>query len=225
MKKRSKRYQELRKKVENKIYSIDEALKLAKETSNTKFDASVEVHLNLGIEADRGDQQVRSTVVLPNSIGREIKVAAFVTPEKEKEVADAGADIIGGEELVEKIKKTEKTDFDVAVAEPVMMRYLGKIGKILGTKGLMPNPKTDTVTQNPAKAVKELKAGKISFKADPAGVVHQIIGKVSINEKALKENYEALIEAIKKAKPTKTKGEYIKSITICSTMGPGIKIK
>lgn len=225
MKKRSKRYKELKDKVENKVYSFDEAIKLTKESSNTKFDAAVEVHINLGVDSEKGDQQVRGTVTLPHSTGKEIRVAAFVEEANEKSVKEAGADIVGGENLVEEIKKTEKTDFDVAVAESSMMRHLGKIGKILGTKGLMPNPKTETVSDNPAKIVKELKSGKISFKADPSGVLHQMIGKVSLDDKDLKENFEALEEALKKAKPEKLKGEYIKSITICSSMGPGIWIK
>lgn len=225
MKKRSKRYQELKKKVKEKLYPLDEALKLVKETSKTKFDASVEVHIKLGIDLTKPDQQVRGTLVLPNPIGKKIRIAAFVTEGKKDEVKKAGADIIGGEELIQKIKETEKCDFDVAVAEPAMMRHLAKIGKILGTKGLMPNPKNETVTLDPAKAVRELKAGKISFKTDPMGIIHQVIGKVSFDIKKLKENYNALYEAIKKYKPDKVKGEYIKSITLCSTMGPGIKVR
>jgi large subunit ribosomal protein L1 len=222
MKKRSKRYKELKEKIEGKVYTPDEALSLIKKNSNTKFDSSVEAHINLGLGKD---QQVRGTLVLPNPIGKKIRVAAFVTDEKTKEAKEAGADIVGGEELIEKIKKTEKCDFDIAVAEPSMMRHMGKLGKILGTKGLMPSPKTDTVSPDPAKAIKELKAGKISFKADPSGVIHQIIGKVSSDEKKLKENYDVLFEAIKKERPAKIKGIFIKSITICSTMGPGIKVK
>jgi len=225
MKRRSKKYNELKKKIEAKIYSLDEALKLAKETSKTKFDASIEAHIRLGIDLSRSDQQVRGTLVLPNPIGKKIKVAAFVTEGKINEVKKAGADIVGGEDLIKKIKETEKCDFDVAVAEPAMMRHLARIGKILGTKGLMPNPKTETVTLDPAKAVRELKAGKISFKADPSGIVHQVIGKASFDVKKLKENFIALLEAIKKARPSKIRGEYIKSITLCSTMGPGIKVK
>ena len=225
MKKRSKRYKELKEKMENKVYSIDEALKIVKENSNTKFDASVEVHVNLGIDSEKGDQQVRGTLTLPHSTGKKIRVAAFVEESNEKEVKEAGADIVGGESLIDEIKKTEKTDFDVAVAESSMMRHLGKIGKVLGTKGLMPNPKSETVSDNPAKTVKELKSGKISFKADPAGITHLMIGKVSVDEKELKENFETLMEALKKAKPEKLKGVYIKSITVCSSMGPGIKVK
>ncbi len=225
MRRRSKRYKELKEKIESTTYSIDEALKIVKENANTKFDSSVEVHINLGIDSEKGDQQVRGTVTLPHSTGKKIRIAAFVDSSKEKEVKEAGADIVGGESLIEEIKKTEKTDFDVAVAEPSMMRYLGKLGKILGTKGLMPNPKSETVSDNPAKTVKELKSGKISFKADPAGVLHQMIGKVSLDEKALKENYEAFMEAANRAKPERTKGVYIKGVTICSTMGPGVRVK
>ncbi len=225
MKRRSKRYKELKEKIENKAYPIDEALKLTKENSNTKFDASVEVHVNLGIDSGKGDQQVRGTLTFPHPIGKKIRIACFVGEAKEKEVKEAGADLVGGESLIAEIKKTEKTDFDVAVAESSMMRNLAQLGKILGTKGLMPNPKNETVSDNPAKIVKELKSGKISFKADPSGVLHQMIGKVSLDDKKLKENFEALMEAFRKAKPEKLKGEYIKSITICSTMGPGIKVK
>jgi large subunit ribosomal protein L1 len=225
MKKRSKRFKELKKKIEPRFYLLDEALNLIKETSNIKFDASVEVHVKLGLDLAKSDQQVRGTLILPNPIGKKIRIAAFVTEAKQDEVKKAGADVVGGEDLVKKIKETEKCDFDVAIAEPSMMRYLGRIGKILGTKGLMPNPKTDTVTSDPVKTIKELKAGKISFKADPSGVVHQVIGKVSSDPKKLKENYVALFEVIKKNRPAKIKGEYIKSITLCSTMGPGIKVK
>jgi large subunit ribosomal protein L1 len=225
MKKRSKRYKELKEKMENKVYPIDEALKLTKENSNTKFDASVEVHINLRIDSSKGDQQVRGTVTLPHSIGKKIKIACFVEEANEKLVKEAGADIVGGENLINEIKKTEKTDFDIAVAESSMMRNLAKLGKILGTKGLMPNPKNETVSDNPAKIVKELKSGKISFKADPAGVLHQMIGKVSLDDNKLKENFEILMEAVAKAKPEKLKGEYIKSITMCSSMGLGVKVK
>lgn len=225
MKRRSKRYKALKKKVEIKTYPIDEALALIKETSKTKFDASVEVHVKLGIDLAKADQQVRGTLILPNPIGKKIRVAAFVTEGKKDEVKKAGADIIGGEDLIKKIKETEKCDFDVAVAEPAMMRHLARIGKILGTKGLMPNPKTETVTSDPAKAVRQLKAGKISFKADPSGIIHQVIGKVSFDVKKLKENYDTLLETIRKTRPQKVKGEYIKSITLCSTMGPGIKVR
>ncbi|MFH1662021.1 MAG: 50S ribosomal protein L1 [Candidatus Falkowbacteria bacterium] len=208
----------------NKAYGIEEAIKLTRQLSKTKFDASVEVHFNLGIDSKKGDQQVRSAVSLPHGTGKTVKVAAFVSPEKEKEVKEAGADYCGGEELIAEIKKTEKTDFQVAVAEPAMMRVLAPIAKILGTRGIMPSPKNDTVTPNPAKSVAELKKGKVSFKNDDTGNVHVAIGKVSFDDKKLLENYEMLFEAIKKAKPASSKGTYIKNVSISSSMGPGIKI-
>ncbi|MDO8668604.1 MAG: 50S ribosomal protein L1 [bacterium] len=207
-----------------KAYSIAEAIDLTKKLSKTKFDASVEVHFKLGIDIKKGEQQVRVAVPLPHGTGKTIKIAAFVTTAKEKEVREAGADIVGGEELIAEIKKTEKTDFQVAVAEPIMMKNLGQIAKILGTRGLMPSPKNDTVTPDPAKAVKELKKGKVSLKNDDTGNVHVAIGKISFESPKLIQNFEVLLEAIRKAKPPTSKGIYLKNITICSTMGPGIKI-
>ena len=207
-----------------KVYSLEEGIELTKKLSKTKFDASVEAHFRLGIDAKKGDQQIRTAVSLPHGTGKTIKVAAFVSPEKEKEVKTAGADFVGSEDLIAEIKKTEKTDFQVAVAEPAMMRHLAKIAKILGTRGLMPSPKNETVTPNPAKAVEELKKGKISFKNDDTGNIHVIIGKISFDDKKLIENFEVLINTIKKVKPNKAKGVYIKNISISSSMGPGIKI-
>lgn len=207
-----------------KAYPIEEAIELTKKLSKTKFDASVEIHFRLGIDPRKGDQQVRTAVNLPHGTGKTVKVAAFVSPGKEKEVKEAGADYAGGEELIAEIKKTEKTDFQVAVAEPAMMKALAPIAKILGTRGLMPSPKNDTVTANPAKTVAELKKGKVSFKNDDTGNVHTAIGKVSFDTKQLLENYQTLLEAIKKAKPSSSKGVYIKNIAISSSMGPGIKI-
>jgi len=206
------------------VYSIEEAVKLTKELAKTKFDASVEVHFKLGIDPKKGDQQIRTAVSLPHGTGKTIKIAAFVSPEKEKECKAAGADYVGSEDLVAEIKKTEKTDFQIAVAEPLIMRNLGQIAKILGTRGLMPSPKNETVTQDPVKAIKELKKGKISFKNDDTGNVHVTIGKVSFNEKQLRENYETLLETIKKIKPAKSKGIYIKNISLSSSMGPGVKV-
>ncbi|MCK4554821.1 50S ribosomal protein L1, partial [Candidatus Parcubacteria bacterium] len=163
-------------------------------------------------------------VALPHGTGKTIKVAAFVAPEKEKEVKSAGADYVGGEDLIAEIKKTEKTDFQVAVAEPAMMKNLSKIAKILGTRGLMPSPKNDTVTPDPAKAIAELKKGKVSFKNDDTGNIHVAIGKVSFDSKKLLDNYNTLLEAVKKAKPASAKGIYIKNISISSSMGPGVKV-
>jgi len=208
----------------NKTYSITEAIALCKESNKAKFDASVEAHFRLGIDPKKGDQQVRSAVSLPNGTGKTIKIAAFVSPEKEKAVKEAGADIVGGENLIEEIRKTEKTDFEIAIAEVDMMKNLAKIAKILGTRGLMPSPKNETVTNNPVKAVEELKKGKISFKNDDTGNVHAIIGKVSFEEKKLEENLNTLIDAIRKSKPASSKGVFIKNLSINSTMGSGIKI-
>ena len=207
-----------------KSYSIIEAIELTKKLSKTKFDASIEVHFRLGIDIKKGEQQVRVAVPLPHGTGKTIKIAAFVTPAKEKEAREAGADFVGNEELIAEIKKTEKTDFQVAVAEPIMMKNLGQIAKILGTRGLMPSPKNDTVTTDPARAIRELKKGKVSLKNDDTGNVHVAIGKVSFESPKLVQNFEVLLEAIRKAKPATSKGVYLKNITVCSSMGPGIKI-
>ncbi|MFH1427297.1 MAG: 50S ribosomal protein L1 [Patescibacteria group bacterium] len=209
----------------DKAYPIAKALELTKKLKKAKFDSAVEVHFRLGIDTKKGDQQIRTAVSLPHGTGKTIKVAAFVTPEKEKEVKAAGADYVGSDELIAEIKKTEKTDFQVAVAEPVMMKNLGQIAKILGTRGLMPSPKNDTVTPDPAKAVAELKKGKVSFKNDDTGNVHAVIGKISFPTSKLLDNYNTLFEAIKKAKPSGSKGIYLRNISLSSTMGPGIKIE
>jgi large subunit ribosomal protein L1 len=208
----------------NKKYSISEAIELAKKFNKAKFEASIEAHFRLGINTKKGDQQIRSAVSLPHGTGKTIRVAAFVSPDKEKAVKEAGADLVGGEDLIEQIKKTEKTDFDVAIAEIDMMKELAKIAKILGTRGLMPSPKNETVTNNPIKAVEELKKGKISFKNDDTGNIHAIIGKISFDNKKLEENFATLIEAIRKVKPSSSKGVFIKNVSINSTMGPGIKL-
>lgn len=207
-----------------KVYSIEEAIELAKKTSKAKFDASVEVHFRLGIDTKKGDQQVRTAVSLPHGTGKTVRVAAFVSAANEQACKDAGGDIVGGDELIAEIKKTEKTDFDVAVAEPEMMKKLAPIAKVLGTRGLMPSPKNETVSLTPAKAVAELKKGKVSFKNDDTGNIHVAIGKVSFESQKLADNFRTLSEAIKKAKPSKSKGVYIKNVTISTTMGPGIKV-
>lgn len=207
-----------------KSYPIAEAMELTKKLKKEKFDSSLEVHFRLGIDIKKGEQQIRGAVALPHGTGKTIKVAAFVTPEKEKEVKEAGADFVGGDELIAEIKKTEKTDFEVAVAEPAIMKNLAQIAKILGTRGLMPTPKNETVTPNPAKAVAELKKGKVSFKNDDTGNVHVAIGKISFDTAKLIENYNALLDAIKKAKPASSKGIYLKNISVSTTMGPGVKV-
>ncbi|MFA5000320.1 MAG: 50S ribosomal protein L1 [Patescibacteria group bacterium] len=208
----------------NRAYSIEEALEIVKKINKTKFDASVEVHFRLGIDPKKGDQQVRGAVSLPHGTGKTIKVAAFVSPENEKAVKAAGADFVGGDDLIAEIKKTEKTDFQVAIAEPAMMKNLAAIAKTLGTRGLMPSPKNDTVTTNPAKTVEELKKGKISFKNDDTGNVHTVIGKISFDTAKLAENYQALSEILRKAKPSSSKGIFIKNISVSSSMSPGVKV-
>lgn len=208
-----------------KTYTIGEAIELVQKFSKTKFDSSLEAHFRLGIDTKKGDQQIRSAIALPFGTGKTVKVAAFVSSANEKAVKEAGADIVGGEDLIAEIKKTEKTDFQVAVAEPAMMKNLAQIAKILGTRGLMPSPKNETVTPNPALAVAELKKGKISFKNDDTGNVHVAIGKVSFSKENLIANFDSILTAIKKSKPASSKGVYIQSATICSTMGPGVKVQ
>ena len=208
----------------NKSYSLNEAIKIVKSITKTKFDASVEVHFRLGINTKKSDQQIRGAVSLPHGTGKTIKIAAFVSPENEAAVKAAGADFVGGEDLVAEIKKTEKTDFQVAIAEVSMMRTLAQIAKILGTRGLMPSPKSDTVTQNPVKAVEELKKGKISFKNDDTGNLHAIIGKVSFSDDKLAENFNSLLETIRKAKPSASKGTFIKNTSLSSSMSTGVKV-
>jgi len=225
MTKKEEKKQEEKKIDKFKRYPLEEAIKMTKSLSKTKFDASVEVHFRLGIDPKKGDQQIRSAVSLPHGTGKTVRVAAFVSPEKEKEAKEAGADLVGSEDLIAEIKKTEKTDFEVAVAEPMMMKNLAQIAKILGTRGLMPSPKNETVTPNPAKAIKELKKGKVSFKNDDTANIHVAIGKVSFSDEALKENYETLLETIKKLKPAKAKGVFLRNITMTSSMGPGIKLE
>jgi len=209
----------------NNLYSISEAIKLVKQLKKAKFDESVEVHLRLGIDVKKGEQQIRGVVSLPHGTGKIKKIAAFVLPDKEKEAKAAGAEIYGGEELIKEIKEKGKTAFDIAVAQPEIMPKLSVIAKILGQRGLMPNPKTGTVSADIKKLITELRQGKENFKNDDTGNLHFLIGKVSFPEEKLKENMEAFLEAIKKLKPASIKGVYLKSVVICSSMGPGIKVK
>lgn len=207
-----------------KLYTIEEAVALVKKTSTTKFDAAVELHTRLGIDPTKSDQQVRGTLVLPHGTGKMKRIAAFVEPEQEKEAKDAGAALVGGEELINQIAAKGVLDFDIAVATPKMMPKLAKLAKILGPRGMMPNPKTDTIGPNAAKMIQEQKAGKMSFKNDAQGNVHQVFGRASFDESKLSENLHVLIEAIRKVKPASSKGIYFRNVTIASTMGPGIKL-
>lgn len=222
---RSKRYQELAAKVDmNKLYSIDDALALVKQTAATKFDGSVELHVRLGVDPNKGEQQVRSTVTLPHGSGKTVKVAVFTNAAMAKEAKDAGADLVGGEELIEEIKTTGKINFEIAVATPDMMRSMAKVAKILGPKGLMPSPKNETVTKDVAKTVAELKKGKVAFKNDSTSNIHMVIGKVSFKPEQIKENLVASLDAIRKAKPASSKGTYIRHVSLNATMGPGINV-
>ena len=209
----------------NKVYSLTEAFALVKKTSNVKFDASVEVHAILGIDPKKTEQQIRTTVVLPHGTGKNKKVAAFVGANDEKKAKEAGADFIYGEEDIKKIKDTGKIEFEVAVATPEMMPKLAVAAKVLGPKGLMPNPKTETVGPDVKKMIEELKKGKITFKNDDGGNIHLSIGKTSFSEAQLQENFLSFAEALKKAKPQSAKGTYIKTIFLTTTMGPSLKVE
>jgi len=224
--KRSRRYKENIKKIEkNHIYSINEAIELLKNARKAKFDETVEAHFRLNINPEKTDQQVRSGADLPHGTGRNVKIAVFVSSQSEISAAKkAGAEIAGGENLIEEVRTSGSLGADVAVATPDMMPKLAKIAKILGPRGLMPNPKNETVTKDVAKAISMLKKGKVNFKSDKSGNVHVVLGKVSFDSAAIKENYEVLKKALEKAKPNGIKGKFIKSITLSSTMGEGVKI-
>lgn len=220
---KSKRLEEAKKLIDpKKNYSIEEAVELVKKTSTVKFDASVEIHLWLGIDPKKSEQQVRGVVTLSHGIGKTKRVVAFVEPEKEKEARDAGADIVGGEELINEIATTSKINFDVAISSPAMMPKLAKIAKVIGPKGLMPNPKTDTVGPNIKKMIEDSKGGKVSWKNDDTSNVHQIIGKVSFENQKLIENLQTFVESVRRAKPASAKGIYIQNAVLTSSMGPAI---
>lgn len=224
MAKQGKKYQEAAKLVDmNKIYEPEEAIQVLKKTGTAKFDETVEVAFRLGVDPKHADQQLRGAVVLPHGTGKTKRVLVFAKGEKIKEAETAGADVVGSEELVQKIQGGW-FDFDVAVATPDMMGIVGRLGKILGPKGLMPNPKVGTVTLDVAQAVQEIKAGKIEYRTDKAGNVHLPVGKMSFDEDKLMDNYFTLVDTIVKAKPASAKGQYIRNITLSSTMGPGIKV-
>jgi large subunit ribosomal protein L1 len=224
MPKQGKKFEAASKQVESRPYSLNDAVPLVQKIKFAKFDETVELHMRLGVDPKHADQMVRGTVVLPNGLGKSKKVLVIASGEKQREATEAGADLVGGEDMVAKIQGENWTDFDAVIATPDMMRSVGRLGKVLGPRGLMPNPKTGTVTTDIAQAVKEVKAGKVEFRVDKTGVIHVPIGKVSFNTAKLTENADSLIQAVLKAKPAAAKGKYVKSATICSTMGPGVHL-
>ena len=225
MPKRGKQYREAVAKFDKTaLYEAPEALKLAVEASHAKFDETVEVHIRLGVDGRHADQQVRGAIVLPHGTGKTKKVLVFAKGPKAQEAEEAGADYVGAEELAQKIQTENWFDFDVVVATPDMMGVVGRLGKILGPKGLMPNPKSGTVTMDVTKALQEIKAGKVEYRLDKTNIIHTPIGKVSFGPEKLTDNFNALLEAIVKAKPAAAKGQYLRSVTVASTMGPGVKV-
>src|SRR6202050_5719570 len=224
MPKQGKKFLAAAKQVEQRPYNLNDAVPLVQKIKFAKFDETVELHLRLGVDPKHADQMVRGTVVLPNGLGKSKKVLVIASGDKIREATEAGADIVGGDDMVAKIQNENWTDFDAVIATPDMMRFVGWLGKVLGTRGLMPNPKTGTVTVDVATAVKEVKAGKVEFRVDKTGVIHVPFGKVSFAADKLTENANTLLNAVVKAKPAAAKGKYVKSVTICSTMGPGIAL-
>ena len=223
--KKGKRYVEASKLVDStKLYEVDEAFEVIDKLPKAKFDETVELHVRLGVDSKHADQQVRGTVVLPNGTGKSLRVLVFAKGDKAKEAEAAGADFVGAEELIPKIEKENWFEYDVVVATPDMMGVVGRLGRVLGPKGLMPNPKSGTVTMDVTKAVADIKSGKVEYRLDKTNIIHLGIGKVSFGSKKLVENYTTIMEAIIKAKPAAAKGQYIKSVSVTTTMGPGIHI-
>jgi len=208
----------------NKLYTVEEAFELIEKLPKRKFDETVELHVRLGVDSRNADQQVRGTVVLPNGTGKTVRVLVIAKGDKAKEAMDAGADFVGAEEMITKIQNENWFEYDVIVTTPDMMGVIGRIGKVLGPKGLMPNPKSGTITMDVKKAVQDIKAGKVEYRLDKTNITHLAIGKVSFGPQKLKENYAAIMDALVKAKPAAAKGQYIKGIAITTTMGPGIKV-
>ena len=225
MAKKGKRYTEVLELVDrHNVYSIDEAMALVLETAKAKFDETIDLSVRLGVDPKHADQQVRGAVVLPNGTGRTRKVLVIAKGDKIAEAEEAGADFVGGDDLVAKIQEENWLDFDVVVATPDMMGVVGRIGRVLGPQGLMPNPKSGTVTFDVGKAVEEIKAGKVEYRVDKESIVHAPIGKASFGQEKIKENFLAMMDALVKAKPVAAKGTYLRSVTVASTMGPGIKV-
>jgi len=223
--KRGKKYLEAAKLVDRVAqYDPEEAIGLVKKTAVAKFDETVEAHIRLGVDGRHADQQVRGAVVLPHGTGRKVRVLVFAKGDKVNEAEAAGADFVGGEELIPKIQNEGWIEFDVVVATPDMMGVVGRLGRVLGPKGLMPNPKAGTVTMDVTKAVQDIKAGKIEYRLDKTNIIHVPVGKVSFTEEMLNDNFKALMEAIVKAKPSAAKGQYLRSVTVASTMGPGVRV-
>ena len=223
--KRGKRYVDSAKKIDRTVqYESADAIKLVKENATAKFDETIELHIRTGCDGRHAEQQIRGAVVLPNGTGKTVKVLVFAKGAKLDEAQAAGADFVGGDELIPKIQNEGWLDFDVVVATPDMMGVVGRLGKVLGPKGLMPNPKAGTVTMDVTKAINDIKAGKIEYRLDKSNIIHVPVGKASFSEEALAENYKALMDAIMKAKPSALKGQYLKSITLATTMGPGVKV-
>ena len=222
--KAGKKYTAAAGSVEKRPYNLEEAIPLVQKIKFTKFDETVEVHMRLGVDPKHADQNVRGTVVLPNGLGKSKKVLVVTSGDKLREAEAAGADYIGGEDMISKIQSENWLDFDAVVATPDMMRSMSKVAKLLGPRGLMPNPKTGTVTTDVAKAVQEVKAGKVEFRVDKTGVIHAPVGKVSFAQDKLLENAQTLIQAVIRAKPAAAKGRYVRSVTVCSTMGPGVPL-
>ncbi len=223
--KHGKKYIDSAKTIETaKLYEADEAIGLVLDTAKAKFDETVELHVRLGVDPKQADQQVRGVIVLPNGTGKSVKVLVLAKGEKADEAKAAGADFVGAEDMIQKIQTENWVDYDVLITTPDMMGLVGRIGKVLGPKGLMPNPKSGTVTMDVAKAIKDTKAGKVEYRLDKNAIIHCPIGKKSFGKEKIKENYDALMEAIIKAKPAAAKGLYVKSVAVASTMGPGVKI-
>ena len=222
--KAGKHYQSARKQVEAKEYQLEDAVPLLQKIKYAKFDETVEIHMRLGVDPKQADHMVRGTVVMPNGLGKSKKVLVIAGGDKQREAMEAGADFVGGDDMVNKIQTEGWTDFDAVIATPDMMRSVGKLGKVLGPRGLMPNPKTGTVTMDVVKALKEIKAGKVEFRVDKTGIIHAPVGKISFAAGKLIENAASLISAVIKAKPVVAKGKYVRSATLCSTMSPGVAI-